>query len=229
MRPVSLASIGIQGEELGSLRHQAPTISGLTAAMKQVIFIFAICFLSACAAVGVTASSDPHQKLKDAYSLLRGNRPYPAERLMREAIAGFEERKDSYGLGVAQFMYGQFVKSHGFDWPLFRKLYPNTDTAEQRNALASRYFMDAIGNFRTAAADPNLTHDTRTGYYWREYLAHREMNNREGMCATLHEMETEHDALIKESPGAKVQFPEQYATFDEYITASLRDAQCDHR
>ena len=80
--------------------------------LRKIATIFACCLLGACAAVGVVASSDPNQKLKDAYSLLQENRPYPAERLMTDAIAGFKEQKDPYGLALAQFMYGQIGRAH---------------------------------------------------------------------------------------------------------------------
>lgn len=194
---------------------------------KKIIILFiACCFLSACAAAGVVASSDPRQKLKDAYSLLRENRPYPAERLIREAMEGFKEQNNSYELGLAQLMYGQFVKSQNFDWPLFRGQYPNTETAEQRNTFALPYFKEAINNFRIAASDPKLSHDTKSGYYWREYLAHRELKDSDGMCSALRNMKIENDAFMKENPGAKVNVNPPYKTFDEFMSGSMQDAHC---
>jgi hypothetical protein len=184
------------------------------------------CLLSACAAVGVTASDDPRTKLRDAYALLRQDRPYPAERLMREAITGFQEKNDPYGLGLAQLMFGQFVKTPAFDWPLFREQYPNTETSQQRTALASRYLVDAAANFRKAAADPKLPSDERTGYHWREYLAHKELEDRRGMCGALRSMNESHAAFRRDKPNATVHYPRQYSSFEDYISAMMREANC---
>ena len=49
--------------------------------------------------MGVVATSDPHVKLNDAENLfITQNRPLPAERLFREAMAIYQDRDDPHGL-----------------------------------------------------------------------------------------------------------------------------------
>ena len=44
--------------------------------------------LAGCAGVGIVSTSDPLTKLNDAeYLFMRQDRPYPAERLIQEAIS----------------------------------------------------------------------------------------------------------------------------------------------
>lgn len=198
--------------------------------MPRKITLFIVgCLFCSCAMAGIFSSDDPYQKLTDAFNLL-GTRPIPralpAEKLIKEAISDFEKQKDYYGIGTAQFMYGQFVQSEHFDWPQFRKQYPGTETREQRNILAVSYYADAAKNFHIAASDPQLSHDKRTGYYSREYLAHAAMRNSIGACEALRNMKKEHEAFLKEKPDAKVYVEAPYKTFDEFITGSMREAQC---
>ncbi|MBI2307389.1 MAG: hypothetical protein HYU78_08810 [Rhodocyclales bacterium] len=194
--------------------------------LSAIITCFILC---ACSSALVLATSDPGQKLKDAYSLLETRpipRALPAEKLIQEAISGFEEQKDHYGLGLAQFMYAQFVQSENFDWPQFRKLYPDTDTREQRNALANTYYANAAKNFHIAAADPALTHDARSGYFWREYLAHIAMSNRSAACKALSNMKSANDEFLKEKPNAKIHVNPPYKTFDEFMLRSREASNC---
>lgn len=182
--------------------------------------------LSACSAVGVMETSDPQQKLADAYNLLQVDRPYPAARLMKESIAQFKEKNDFYQLGVAQFMYGQFIRSKSFDWPSFRQQYPQTETAEQRNELAATFFNEAIVNYGKAIADPALPHDVRTGYYWRVYLANLELQNKSAMCASLRSMDVSNKAYQDKNPGAKGHVQPPYKSFEEFISTTISKAQC---
>ena len=193
---------------------------------RRLLITAIVLVLSACSAAGVMKTSDPQQKLADAYNLLEVGRPIPAERLMNEAIAQFKEKNDFYQLGVSQFMYGQFIRSKSFDWPLFRQQYPKTETAEQRNALAATFFNEAIANFEKAIADPALPHDVRTGYYWRVYLANLELQNKSAMCASLQSMDVSNKAYQAKNPGAKVYVHPPHKTFEEFISATMSKAEC---
>jgi hypothetical protein len=68
--------------------------------------------LIGCAGVGIVATSDPAVKLDDAFYLYeKHNRPLPAEMLIREALAIYEERGDQAGIGKAYLEYGKFFAS----------------------------------------------------------------------------------------------------------------------
>lgn len=188
--------------------------------MKKLICTLITGALVAC------ATATPQQKLGDAFQLLQENRPIPAEALMRQALDEFKAQGNNYDLGLAQFMYGQFVRSKHFTWQFFRNYFPNTDTQEQRNAMARTYFLSARDSFRKALANQQLAQDKRTGYIWREYLTNIELGDKPEICASLRSMKASNDAYQAASPGAKIHVPTPYKTFDEFIESSLNQSEC---
>lgn len=63
--------------------------------MIQNIFKLTILlFLSGCSAFGVIATSDPNEKISQAYYLLDNGRPLPAKKLFEEVIKIGEEKQD---------------------------------------------------------------------------------------------------------------------------------------
>jgi hypothetical protein len=188
--------------------------------MKKLLYALITAALVAC------ATATPQQKLGDAFQLLQENRPIPAEALMKQALEEFKAQGSDYDLGVAQFMYGQFLRSKHFTWQFFRSYYPNTDTQEQRDAMAKTYFLSSRDSFRKALSDPKLAQDQRTGYLWREYLANIELGDKPEICASLKSMKASNDAYQASSPGAKVYVPAPYKTFDEFTEGTLRKFEC---
>ena len=188
--------------------------------MKKLLCALLTAFMVAC------ATATPQQKLGDAFQLLQENRPIPAEALMRQAMDEFKAQGSEYDLGVAQFMYGQFVRSRHFTWEFFRSYYPNTETQEQRNAMARTYFLAARESFRKALASPQLALDQRTGYFWREYLTNLELGDQPAICSSLRSMKESNEAYEAASPGAKVNVPGGFRTFGEFVQDALSKAQC---
>lgn len=188
--------------------------------MKKLICALITGTLVAC------ATATPQQKLGEAFQLLQADRPIPAEALMKQSLDEFKAQGNDYDLGVAQFMYGQFVRSKHFTWQFFRSYYPNTDTQEQRNAMAKSYFLSARDSFHKALSNSQLAQDTRTGYLWREYLTNIELGDKPEICVSLRAMKASNDAYQAASPGAKVYVPAPYKTFDEFIESSLSKSEC---
>jgi hypothetical protein len=81
--------------------------------------------LAGCSAMGVVATSDPHEKLRQAQYQLQDdqNRPIPAERLIREAIEIYREKGDEQGLAVGYLRYAEFFNSNSVGrWePFYQK------------------------------------------------------------------------------------------------------------
>src|SRR5438128_2442039 len=76
-----------------------------------IVLLIAV-HLTGCAAALVPATRDPYKKLAYAGMLYdEQNRPLPAERLIREAIADFEKSGDELGLAQAYWNYGLFFRS----------------------------------------------------------------------------------------------------------------------
>lgn len=65
-----------------------------------------------CAAAGVPYTSDPTEKLNNAYYLMNSEgRALPAEKLGLEALADFKAANDIYGEAEAEHFLGTFYKS----------------------------------------------------------------------------------------------------------------------
>lgn len=80
--------------------------------LKALLILCGSAALSACAAFGVVETSDPLGKLNDAEHLyMQQGRPLPAEKLIREAMAIYEERDDAHGLAAANRQYGGLLRS----------------------------------------------------------------------------------------------------------------------
>ena len=78
----------------------------------RVAMTIALTVLTGCSAVGVVETRDPHTKLAQASELFdRSDRPVPAERLIREAIDIYAQRRDNIGLADAFSTYGFFFRS----------------------------------------------------------------------------------------------------------------------
>ena len=77
-----------------------------TIVVPLLLVIVGASVLIGCAAYGVPATSNPDEKLRDAYMLFeRKDRPLPAERLLREAITMYQEQKNEPALGEAYRAY----------------------------------------------------------------------------------------------------------------------------
>ena len=77
----------------------------------RIILLFIVSVLSGCSAAGVFYSKDPTRKLQQAYALEAQGRPIPAERLAKESLAIYKEKKDIFGQSEAHAFLGSFYKS----------------------------------------------------------------------------------------------------------------------
>jgi tetratricopeptide (TPR) repeat protein len=82
--------------------------------IKTASQLLSALLLSGCAAALVPYTSDPYKKIEYAYSLWRDQRPQPAERLGKEALADFEKDNDIFGQAEAHHFLGNFYKSREY-------------------------------------------------------------------------------------------------------------------
>ena len=112
--------------------------------------------LSGCAGFGIVATSDPGAKLNDAEDLFnRQERPLPAERLIREAIAVSQARDDPRELGNGYRDYGDLLTSPAIiKWEkVYRRdgFQDKSITFENRFEKASEFYRKALVSYRRAA------------------------------------------------------------------------------
>ncbi|MCK4912112.1 MAG: tetratricopeptide repeat protein [Candidatus Omnitrophica bacterium] len=76
------------------------------------VFILAIFIMNGCAAVGVIHTSNPWQKMRDAYQMMNYGRFLRAEQFLREAEKIFEEKENDHGIAEAYFSLGNMYKNN---------------------------------------------------------------------------------------------------------------------
>src|SRR4051794_34709357 len=119
--------------------------------------LLAALLLGGCSGFGIVATSDALAKLNDAEDLfMRQQRPLPAERLIREAMAIYQERDDQHGLGNANREYGDLLRSAAIlKWEtVYRRdgFQDKSITFDNRLQKASEFYKTAISHYERAAA-----------------------------------------------------------------------------
>src|SRR5947208_9599357 len=104
-----------------------------------------------CAAFGVSATTDPARKLRDATALFdRQDRPLPAERLIREALELYQKNSDQLGVAEAYRTYGFFFRSSSVNGK-WNKFYRNNGFLDRSATFDTRY-IKSIESFELARA-----------------------------------------------------------------------------
>jgi hypothetical protein len=80
----------------------------------RVIFALVVSFIVGCAAVGVPATSDPFEKVNQAWQLMYEGRPFPSERLALNALSEFEKESNFLGIAKANSFLGIFYSSSAY-------------------------------------------------------------------------------------------------------------------
>jgi hypothetical protein len=96
--------------------------------------------LSACAAVGVVATSDPAAKLRDAMALFDdAGRPLPAEQLIVDALEQYKASNNAAGLAEAYRVYGLFFRSRSMKHPSYAAHYREKGFLDKTATYDARY------------------------------------------------------------------------------------------
>lgn len=181
--------------------------------------------LSGCAAYGVVATSDPGQKVKDAYALFeRKQRPLPAERLIREAISMYEENQDDLGLAEAHRAYGFFFRSRAVEeW---RKHYEG-GFLEPGAAFANR-FEKSVAHFNRAAEilDRHQRHDRLANIYLNGAITYEINHQPQQACDWFSKSLESNARYLKEHPDATIDLPDGFASFEAFVISRKNNLQC---
>ena len=114
--------------------------------------------LFGCAGTAVEPNVDPLTKLNDAELLFRQqDQPVLAEKLIRQAIEIYAERRDAHGLGNAYREYADFLRSDSLSgkWEAYYREHGFQDrsvTYENRMAKSSEYYAKALRYYSRAGA-----------------------------------------------------------------------------
>jgi hypothetical protein len=203
-----------------------PSTSPLGMTMRPVARASAVVFSTlllalpwlGCAGIGVASTSDPMQKLRDAEVLFGSKgRPLLAERLIREAMAIYEQQHDDLGLAHTYRTYGFFFRSRSVN-EQWREYYQKNGflessvTWDTRFTGSIRFFQKAVEIFdRMGEFDASTNVNLNMGFTY--FLIH---DTAQG-CRALDKALDSYNANLRAHPDAKPQAPAGYGSFEEFV------------
>lgn len=186
--------------------------------------------LFGCAGVGIIQSSDPDRKLNDAADLWqRQDRPFPAERLIREAIVIYKERNDFHGLGNAHREYGDMLRSNAVvrHWGNYQDINNNEIAFENRTAKAAEYYLTAMEYYPKAEQQrlDAKQYDKLTNVYYNMAWTSYKLNQDAKACHYFGKVLDAYFENMRQHPDAKP--IAQGGTIPELVASDKKRTGCD--
>ncbi|WP_375724074.1 hypothetical protein LXN10_00845 [Arcobacter sp. KX21116] len=192
---------------------------------KNILLILALIILGGCAAVGVPSTSDPIEKLKWADELYNRGRPFPAEKLINEAIIICKENNNSECLGKAYLSYGFFLRSPSIkeNQSTYKEYgFRNKDiTFDNRLVKSKEYFEKAITEYLKTKR-----YDYLTNAYLNLGFAYYFLGEHKSECEPYRISLEYNQKNIKMNPNAKISLPKGFSTYKEYVAIHQKRAGC---
>lgn len=192
-----------------------------------LLALLAVHSLFACAGIGVVATSDPTQKLRDAEVLFsQKDRPLIAERLIREALSISEKQKDEYGVANAYRTYGFFFRSDSVSgsWgEYYRKhgfLEPSVTWAARLDA-SIRFFQQAGEIY-----DRLRRYDASTNVYLNMGHTYALMHDREHACSAFSKALERYRENMRADPTARPQSAPGFSSLEDFVNKVRADEGC---
>jgi len=191
--------------------------------------------LAGCAGVGIVSTSDPLTKLNDAaYLFTRQDRPYPAERLIREAISIYKEQNDSHGLGNAYREYGDLLRSNTVVRHLdiggnFYGVNGDKVTKENRIQKSSEYYSKALDYYVIAEKQrrDEKRFDALTNVYYNMAWCHYLLNEHDKACCYFDKSVDAYNENIRRNPSAtQYVAPSSVGSVLEVVASDKRRVGC---
>lgn len=193
--------------------------------LKLAFCAIGLSALVGCSAVGVVASSNPQQKLADADGLLDQGRPLPAERLITEAVHLCTTAGDQLCLADAYRGYGLFFMSPALagqkDLYTTQGFRDTTATYEQRYVKANEYLEKSRAIYAQAGRFEVVTNlNLNRGF------AYEMAGDKTSACKAYGESLAASQENARLKPGAAIQVPAKYGTFEKYIGVQKARVGC---
>lgn len=176
--------------------------------------------------MGAPETTDPDKKVGYAYMLFdQQQRPLPAERLIREAIAIYEERNNELGLAEAYRAYGFFFRSGAVE--KWQKHYESNAFMEAGTTYANRYDK-SIEYFDKSAAilEKHKKYDALTNVYLNMGFTYEFAKQSEKACAQYNKSAISNREHMKNTPGASLTLPQGFTSYDAYVTSIKEKLKC---
>jgi hypothetical protein len=203
-----------------------------TKRLGMVLLAVILASLLGCAAVGVTSSDDPGNKLVDAGHLIDQGRPLPAERLIHEAIEIYRERDDPHGLGYALGLYSELLQSNAVkkaELSYMRDGFRDkTVTLSNRFEKSTEYTRSAILEYERAIDQHKRTNkfDSLTNAHLHLGWLHLRLLDKVAACENFQKTLAAYARNLQGNPQAKPQQPKSGQSIGDYVGEQMRKAQC---
>lgn len=188
--------------------------------MKKLSLILLTFILNGCAAAFVPTTSDPKQKIADAYWLFdEKQRPLRAEPLIIDAIKIYQNNNDTSGLAEGYIAYGIFLRSYAVE--RYRERYQEKGfidtsvTYENRYVKSIEYFEKSEEIFKNTKEFDKLTN-----VYLHMGFTYMSADLVSDGCKKFKESIIVNEKFKKQKPNAKIQL-DGYSSYKEYIKSLL--------
>ena len=193
--------------------------------LRLAVVVLVCLGLSACAAVGVVATSDPMKELGNAVALFDHGRPLPAERMIIDAIAQCEKSNNAVCVGEAYRVYGLFFQSAAVTQ--YRVQYQKYGFLDKSATWDTRY-QASILYFRKAGAIATDTDhfDVLSNI---DYLIGKDFamtHDIEGACVEFSQSLDDHEEYLRRKPGATAALVKGQTSFGDTISDIRRRLGC---
>jgi hypothetical protein len=181
--------------------------------------------ISACAAMGVVATSDPRKELGNALALFDHGRPLPAERMIVDAIAQCEKTDNRVCIGEAYRVYGLFFQSAAVTE--YRVQYQKYGFLDKTATWDTRY-QASILYFRKAGAIAQDTdhYDVLSNIHYLIGKDFAYMHDMESACVEFAQSLDAYEEFQRRNPGATVAQIKGQGSFGDTIADIQRRMGC---
>jgi hypothetical protein len=197
----------------------------ITGRLCRVGLVLVYLGISACAAVGVVATSDPRKELGNAVALFDHGRPLPAERIIVDAIAQCEKTDNGVCIGEAYRVYGLFFQSAAVTE--YRVQYQKYGFLDKTATWDTRY-QASILYFRKAGAIAQDTdhYDVLSNIHYLIGKDFAYMHDMENACVEFAQSLDAHEEFQRRNPGASVAPIKGQGSFGDAIAGIQRRMGC---
>ena len=194
-------------------------------ALRHIIIILTLISLTGCAAALVPYTSDPKQKIADAYWLFdTKQRALPAQKLILEAIDIYKKDENKSGLAEAYVTYGIFLRSYAVDQ--YSERYKETGfnngqfSFEERYKMSIEYFDKSRVIYKQKEEYDNLTNT-----YLHMGFTYLTNENVQKGCEMFIKSLDMNKLFMSKNPDAKLSLG-GFKSYKDYIDNKMQLAKC---
>jgi tetratricopeptide (TPR) repeat protein len=193
--------------------------------LRHIIIIIALISLAGCAAALVPYTSDPKQKISDAYWLFDNKqRALPAQKLILEAIEIYKKNDNTSGLAEAYVASAVFLRSYAVD--RHSEHYKETGFNNGKILFEDRY-NGSIEYLKKSRAiyEKKEEYDNLTNTYMHMGFTYLTNDNIQEGCEMFIKSLEMNKLFMNKNPDAKLNLG-GFKSYKDYIDNKMKLAKC---